>query len=408
MTVSATSSLPKLRAIDARPVRHMGRAAIMLRDPLRLSDKTALIPQQLAPLLHLCDGTRDVDALRAAIAVRYGLPITIEALERLLTAFDEALLLQNDRFLEARQQALEEYRHGPFRPPALAGESYPDDPGELRQLLRNYVSAVEEMPDEPGGVRGLVCPHIDYLRGGHVYGGVWMAAANAVKEADLVVLLGTDHYGGDARVTLTRQHYATPFGVLPTAQDVVGSLAEAIGEETAFAEELHHRSEHSIELAALWLHHIREGKPCELVPILCGSFGAFVRGDADPDGDLAISATVDALRRSMSGRSAVVVAAADLSHVGPAFGGQPVDLLGRARLQESDDELIARVCAGDARGFFEAIQRVGDRRNVCGLPPIYLALQALSPTHGETMAYDRCAADERGTSLVSICGIVLT
>jgi AmmeMemoRadiSam system protein B len=408
MTVSAESPLPKLRSVDARPVRHMGRLAIMLRDPLRLSDKTAVIPQQLAPLLQLCDGTRDVDGLRAAVAVRYGLPITREALERLLVAFDEALLLQNDRFLEARQQALEEYRRGPFRPPALAGESYPDDPGELRQALSSYLAAAEENPGELGGARGLVCPHIDYPRGGHVYGRVWMAAAGAVKEADLVVLLGTDHYGGDARVTLTRQHYATPFGVLPTSQDVVGSLAAEIGEETAFAEELHHRSEHSIELAAVWLHHIREGEPCELVPILCGSFGAFVQGDADLDGDPTINATVHALRQSLSGRSAVVVAAADLSHVGPAFGGQPVDLLGRARLQESDDELLDLVCGGDARGFFEAIQRVGDQRNVCGLPPIYLALQALSPTQGETMSYDRCPADERGTSLVSVCGIVLT
>lgn len=408
MAVSPASPLPKLRAVDARPIRHGGRAAIMLRDPLMLSSKTAVIPQQLAPLLQLCDGTRDVDALRAAIAVRYGLPITRETLERLLTAFDQALLLENDRFLEARQQALEAYRQGPFRPPVLAGESYPDDPDVLGQVLCGYLTAVEEGAGELGGARGLICPHIDYARGGHVYARVWKATAKAVREADLVVLLGTDHYGGEGRVTLTRQHYATPFGVLPTAQDVVDSLAGAIGEEAAFAEELHHRSEHSIELAAVWLHYIREGRPCELVPILCGSYGGFVRGEADPDEDLTIDKTVDVLRRSVKRRDAVVVAAADLSHVGSVFGGQPVDLVGRALLQESDDELMARMCAGDAHGFFEAIQRVEDRRNVCGLPPIYLALRALAPAQGVTLAYDRCPADNRGTSLVSICGIVLT
>ncbi|MEA3340809.1 MAG: AmmeMemoRadiSam system protein B, partial [Chloroflexota bacterium] len=93
--------------------------------------------------------------------------------------------------------------------------------------------------------------------------------------------------------------------------------------------------------------------------------------------------------------------------VGPAFGGQPVDLMGRARLKAADDELIERTCAGDAAGFFTAIKRVDDRNNVCGLPPIYLTLRALSPVEGERAAYARCPADQDGASLVSVCGIIL-
>jgi len=61
----------------------------------------------------------------------------------------------------------------------------------------------------------LVSPHIDYARGGPVYAHVW-------------------------KLTLTRQHYATPFGVLPTAREVVETLAGAMGAETAFAGELYH------------------------------------------------------------------------------------------------------------------------------------------------------------------------
>jgi AmmeMemoRadiSam system protein B len=102
----------------------------------------------------------------------------------------------------------------------------------------------------------------------------------------------------------------------------------------------------------------------------------------------------------------LIVASGDLSHVGPAFGGPPQDWVGRARLQKADDELIERMRAGDAHGFFEAIKWEEDRRNVCGLPPIYLALRVLSPVQGELVAYDRCPADERGTSLVSICGVL--
>ncbi|MGD1995059.1 MAG: hypothetical protein PVI59_17850, partial [Anaerolineae bacterium] len=47
-----------------------------------------------------------------------------------------------------------------------------------------------------------------------------------------------------------------------------------------------------------------------------------------------------------------------------------------------------------------------DQYNVCGLPPIYLMLRALGSVTGELVAYDQCPADEEGTSLVSICGVL--
>jgi predicted class III extradiol MEMO1 family dioxygenase len=350
---------PKLRSVDARPVVRGGRPSILLRDPLQLTDETVVIPQQLAPVLALCDGTRDSSALRAALAVRFGLRIGLGVLERLLAAFDEALLLDDGRFARARERALAEYRQAPFRPPVLAGQSYPADADEPRHLLRGYLDTVDDVIPGPADGRGLVSPHIEYARGGSVYARVWKRAADMV-----------------------------------------------MGAETAFADELYHRSEHSIELAAVWLHYMREGQPCELVPILCGSFGHFVRGEAHPEHDPVMDALVDTLREATAGRRVIVVAAGDLSHVGPAFGGQPLDIVGCARLQAADDELIERICAGDAPRFFAAVEREGDRRYVCGLPPIYLALRILSPVQGERVAYDRCPADENGTSLVSVCGIV--
>jgi AmmeMemoRadiSam system protein B len=103
----------------------------------------------------------------------------------------------------------------------------------------------------------------------------------------------------------------------------------------------------------------------------------------------------------------IIIAAADLSHIGPAFGGHPVDLLARARLEAADRVLMDRICDGDEQGFFEAIKQVGDRNNVCGAAPIYLTLRLLSPIKGKVVAYDRCPADAQGLSLVSICGITL-
>jgi AmmeMemoRadiSam system protein B len=343
----------------------------------------------------------------AALALRFGLPIDRDLLEQLLAALDQALLLENDRFAEACDHALVAYRQAPFRPPALAGPSYPDDPAALRRVLQDYLDAVDGVETAMSDGRGVISPHIDYGRGGPVYAAVWKRAAEMARQADLVVLLGTDHYGGEGQLTLTRQHYATPFGVLPTAQPVVNALAEAIGPDAAFAGELRHRSEHSIELSAVWLHYVRAEQPCEIVPILCGSFGHFIRGAADPGQDPTLACVLDTLAQATAGRRVLVVASGDLAHVGPAFGGPPLDRRRRARLRAADEELIDRMCACDAEGFFTAIQRVGDRNNVCGLSPIYLALRMLGAAQGEPVAYDRCPADDYGTSVVSVCGVVL-
>jgi len=422
MPVSSNASFPKLRAVDIRPILQDGRPALLLRDPLALSEQTVIVPQALGPALALCDGTRDSFGIRAALTLRYGLRVGPEVVDRLLAALDDVLLLENERFRQACAEAVTAYRQAPFRPPTSAGASYPADPDELRQLLQGYLDSVDgnmSRVDNPrlrrtGRWGGLISPHIDFARGGPVYAAIWQRGAEIVRAADLVVILGTDHYGDDL-LTLTRQHYATPFGVLPTAQEVVDALAQAIGPEAAFAGELRHRGEHSIELAAIWLQFIlsetgqRAGaRPAPtVVPILCGSFAAFTQGTADPEHDPTIAALVEAFRQVTAGRRVVVVAAADLAHVGPAFGGRPIDEAGRARLRAADEELIGRICTGDAAGLFAAIRREGDCNNVCGLPPIYLALRLLAPTSGEQVAYDHCPADNYGTSVVSVCGLLL-
>ncbi len=400
------SYLPKLRRVNANPVIQNGRPYILLQDPLKLSENSIILPQNVVPLLSLCDGTRDAQSLSAALAIRHGQMIPSTEIERLLNALDEAFLLENERFMKAMGQALYEYRQAPFRKAILAGVSYPSEKDALRDLLQSHLAGSAEHV-ETTDILGLVSPHIDFQRGGQVYAAIWSRVTQALQEVDLAIIFGTDHFGEGAPLSLTRQHYATPYGILPTAQDLVNTLTKAIGEESAFAGELYHQSEHSIELAAVWLHHMRQGEPCELLPILCGSFERFFTSDSQPEEDPLITKFLAALQEITANRRVIVVAAADLSHVGPVFGGHPIDLLGRARLEAVDQELINRICGSDPQGFFEAIRQVEDRNNVCGLAPIYLTLRLLSPIQGELVAYDRCPADSQGTSLVSVCGIVL-
>jgi AmmeMemoRadiSam system protein B len=402
---------PKLRPVDIRSVQHRGQPALWLRDPLALSDQTILLPQRLAPLLSLLDGTRDAGAIRAALEVRSGVRLPPATLTNLLSQLDRALLLDNERSVTAMSEVLRAYRDAPYRPPTLAGQGYPAAPDQLQRLLQGYVDSApppSTAPDPGEAVRGLVSPHIDFNRGHTIYAQVWQEAAEAMQEAELAIILGTDHMAEDGSLTFTQQSYATPWGTLPTAQLIVEMVTRAIGQKEALKHELHHRTEHSVELATVWLHFMRRGKEIPLVPILCGSFAPLLQDDAHPEALPHVSAAVDALRKATSRYRTLVIAAGDLAHVGPAFGDSlPLDIVGRARLKAHDNELMDVICTGDAQALLQQVKQQGSQRRICGLPPVYVALQILGQTQGSVAGYAQCPADNRGTSLVSICGILL-
>ena len=403
---------PKLRPIEIRPHPQDGQTYFLLRDPLQLADGSLLLPQPLAAALTLFDGSRTVEEIAADFRLHFGIPIEAQLVERLAEAADEACLFENERSEAVRREKTEAYRGEPYRPARLAGMGYPQDPAQLYGLLESYLAAFPPVTDRPelvsavsAGKFGLLSPHIDYPRGGPVYAQVWQQAAAAIRAADLVILFGTDHSGDDP-FTLTRQSYATPYGVLPTAQPVVDAVVDVIGEGAAFAGELRHRGEHSLELVAVWLHHMRCGVPVEMTPILVGSLHDHIMNGSSPDGDSQINRVLDALSAATRGRRVAVIASGDMSHAGAAFGGDPLNEAARTTVRLDDEELIAHMRQGSADGFFGAIRSMRDRNNVCGVSPIYLTLRLLGDVRGELHGYASCPADAENASAVTVCGMI--
>ncbi|GAB4433987.1 MAG: hypothetical protein Kow0031_15640 [Anaerolineae bacterium] len=400
---------PKLRNVNVQRITHQGQPVFLIQDGLRLTESAIVLPQALGPVAMLCDGQHTLPQMQATLEARYGISLTRPMLEDMVKQFDEALLLESDYFNQAKQQAVEQYRAAPHRKPALAGPSYPADPKRLRTLLRDYLDRLEDVPESSPDSRAVVSPHIDYPRGGHVYAAVWASAASAIAQAELIIILATDHNGGLGTITPTPQHYASPLGVMPTDQQLVTELADLLGPEQVFAEELHHRGEHSIELVLVWLQYMRElagVKPCPTLPILVGSFHHLMAGQAPPETDPKFGPFIQYLQGLMQQRRAVIVASGDLAHLGTAFDEPPMSAADYARMKSDDDALLANLCQGDAAGFFSFMQAGQYRRNVCGLSPFYFTLSALGQTRGQTIAYDRCPADASDTSFVSVGGLV--
>lgn len=407
-STNGSDSYPKLRPLDVRPLTHNGEPYLLLRDPQQLSEHQLLVPQPLGAVLAFCDGRHDLARMAAAFERRYGIELPVENIGELLAALDSALMLDNERSAAAHAAARAEFRSEPYRTPALAGASYPAQDKELWQLLQDYLEEATEV--EPLVVDwthpvGVLSPHIDYGRGGNVYAQVWKRAAQAAREAELVILLGTDHYGSDL-FSLTRQNYATPYGVLPTETSIVDRLAAVIGEEAAYAGELRHRGEHSLELVAVWLHHMRSGVPVPVVPILTGSLHPFLQDGVLPREDPVIRDVAAVLRNAQAGRRTLVIASGDLAHVGPAFGGRPLTSAGRQRVHAADEELINAMRAGDMDAFFGTIRDIHNRNNVCGVAPVYMAMQLLDGLPGEQWGYATCPADDEDTSVVTVTGMM--
>src|SRR6185295_10849844 len=134
-------------------------------------------------------------------------------------------------------------------------------------------------------------------------------------------------------------------------------LARAAGGDVLFGDEIHHRTEHSIEFQAVWLRHVYGASSPPVLPVLCGSLHRSVEQKRSPRQDPGVRDFLDALVKLTKGKRVLVLAGADLGHVGPRFGDEPwaVDGPEVRTLEESDRRCMDAAARGDAEGFFSAI-----------------------------------------------------
>lgn len=402
---------PRLRPVEAFPVVHGGRRLIALRDPAGYAQGILLLSPELVEIAALFDGHHTLLDVQVELTRRRGALVLRSEIEELLAALDAQGFMDSPVFTARRAAIDAAFRASPRRPAAHAGTAYPADPDELRRTIDGFFTA----PDGPGPaagppdgvapVRGVIAPHIDYHRGGPAYAWAYRDLAERC-DADLFVILGTCHAGMEDPFALTLKDYETPFGPAPVDRELAERLLARAG-RAYLDSELAHRAEHSIEFQVVFLQYLFAGRrEFTVLPILASfAHEALTRG-RDVEDDPRVSRFLDALGETLevSRRRAVLIAGADLAHVGPRFGDPtPVTPLECARIAREDREMLAAVEAGDARGFYEAVAREGDRRRICGLSPIYAVLRALGPRPGTLRHYGQWP-DPQG--LVSFASLV--
>lgn len=399
---------PALRPIEIiRVPNGRGSLVTVLRDPERIAAHAVEIKSPLDAALGLFDGRRETAEIAALLRER-GVYVTDGEIAGLARDLEAAAYLVGPT-ARARKAALERaYAASPVREATHAGGAYHGDADALAAFVEAQCLGKVQAARFESEIVGLVAPHMDLWRAAVGYGHAYAALRESLpRDLETVIVLGTCHAGLKSAFCMTRKAFATPLGDLAVDGDFADEISRGAAEDV-YEEEIKHKGEHSIEFQCVFLRHVLgadRARGVRIVPILCGLGRAQV-SRTDPERDRIASRFLGVLGEALARRAGrvLVVAGADLAHVGPRFGDpEPLDEAGRDTLAARDRESIALALDREAPAFFDHVTEDLYERRVCGTGPLYTLLRALEPlraARGELLSYEQNVDPEEG-SIVS-------
>jgi AmmeMemoRadiSam system protein B/AmmeMemoRadiSam system protein A len=248
----------------------------------------------------------------------------------------------------------------------VAGQFYPADSGELRQLIDNYLQSATVQRLAPP--QAIIVPHA-----GLEYSGA--TAARAFKQLvgwqyDRVVLIGPSHhqYFNGAAV-LDDDYYQTPLGNVKIA-----ALNKDLANEALFAVRPEvFDGEHSLEIELPFLQTALDD--FELIPIIVG-------GDNSYEELQTIAQTV---RRLLTENSLLVVSS-DFLHYGPNYNYVPFIDNQAENIRQIDTRALSYILNHDGRGFYDYLH--DSEATIDGLSVIPLATEIFADSLVVQLGYE--------------------
>jgi AmmeMemoRadiSam system protein B len=325
-----------------------------------------------------------------------------DKVEQLVGDLEGKLFLEGDRTEVAKAQARNAYREAAVRPAGFAGKSYEADRGELKKQIDGFFSSKDGPDFKPSAnkgrpIKGLVVPTYDLKQAGPIYAWAYKELQES-HQPDVLVIIGTAHAGLEGLFALTDKDFETPLGIVPVDRPIVDRLRVLVPEY--FSEDIAHLAEHSIEFQLPFVQtNTGATAPLAIVPILC-SFSAMSL--SDPSVRSSVDRFVGALREaiSASGKTACVIAAGELAHLGMRYGdaAPPTDFSFHRSMQY-DLEMLKYVEDLKPEEFAGYIQKEKDQRRISGFSPIYCLLRLIDAEKGEVLRYDRGITDQYNSTV---------
>jgi AmmeMemoRadiSam system protein B len=394
-----SGELPRLRdRLEAIPIRHGQELYVALRDLEGLNPETLVLSPQAYFLVTLMDGSNSVVDIQAAHMRKFGDMLFREQLDGLVKTLDDYLFLENETSRTRMRQLIDEFSNQTTRLPFHAGVSYESDPEGLRLQLQSFFAPENGGPGDPRPaqtqktIAALMAPHIDLRAGGPCFAYAYKALVEA-RPVSTCVILGTGHEPLANCFALSRKNFETPLGSVAADNDFIDELTSRCSLDL-LADEFAHRREHTIEFQTLFLSLLLP--EVRIVPILC-SFAVDQLERRSTD----ILTMVASLRETLDSypQPVCLISSVDLAHIGPRYGDPFRPHAGTVREhEEADRQLLETMATADADTFADTLVREGNRRRICGLPPLYTMLKTLESTvDGELLRYDYTEVDGEGS-----------
>lgn len=384
------------------PDRRMGKA-LMLRDTQGVAPSHAVLPVEFIPIVTRMDGRRTCEEIARQVTSEIRERVPTALVVRLATELENAMFVDGAVYRRERDRIEREFAESSVRPASHAGGAYHDDPKKLADYIdEECLARAKKTKNGAGKLRALIAPHIDPWRGARCYGHAYTTLRAAVPDdVDTFVIFGTSHAPMRTPFSICRKAFATPLGPVEADLDAIDRIASAVrGDFDVYADQFNHKREHSLEFQAVFLRHLLGGRSVRIIPILAG-LGEQQHTGESPARDAACERFFAEVRAVVEEKNAVVIAGADLAHVGPRFGDdRPYTDRQRAVLDETDRESLDHAERAEAEAFWSHVAKDLDTRRVCGLGPIYSLLRTMTAAKGRLVHYEQTVDAEEG-SIVS-------
>lgn len=403
MTIDAvkdSAHYPVLRNLQFSPIKQGDDQLIVLWDPSGLSKEKLILPLNFFFIVQHFDGEHSLQDIGALYLKRFGEFLLPNKIEQLVVDLEQKLFLEGPRAESTQRQAQLDYRQQLTRPAVFAGQSYEADSAKLRKQIDGFFTSGEGpdfKPSEHRGkaIKGLVVPTYDLKQAGAVYAWGYKELQEA-QQSDVYIVIGTAYAGLTNLFAVTDKDFETPLGVVRIERTILDQLKRSVPEY--FEEDIIHQSEHAIEFQLPFLQTII-GKPFTIVPIL-SSFSALSMGDPAVLGSVERFITVLRDTIAAAGKTACVIAAGELAHLGLRYGDSapPTDFSFHRSMQR-DLEMLKQVEELHPEEFARYIQKENDQRRISGFSPIYSLLRLIQAEKGYVLRYDRGITDQYNSTV---------
>ncbi|NBC65782.1 MAG: AmmeMemoRadiSam system protein B [Bacteroidetes bacterium] len=393
---SKTDPVPALRGdIQIIPIEDKGRELIYFHDSMGYLSKNFALDANIHPLLQMLNGDTSIEEIHQQVDGN----ISQDNLLDFVQLLDQHRALHSDYYRFFADQMEADFEKSLIRLPVLAGDSYPNDPEEIKRYVSEIISENGQFYDQMP--QALYAPHIELSIGKKQYGEAFAHLNNS--EPKRVIILATSHYAdyyykyyNGFPFIGSKKTFKMPGRSLIPDIDLIESLNDKSPENGFTLKDRAHRIEHSIEFhllfaSTIWTHDFK------IVPILVSNFDDLYYKE---DGDLGqkISNFTTHLKPFVD-EDTMVLISGDLSHVGQKFGdSEPASSL-RETVEESDKQLLDISVTGNPGELLNHLKKDYDSTRICGFPPLYTYLRMFPDKKGELLNYYWWDEKERNSAV---------